>query len=99
MRGFEQAARRYQVINIKLDKCGGLTEAFEIAERALEDGKQLMVGNMTGSSLSMAPAFALAQLCKFVDIDGPLLMQQDIEGGLEYQSGGWVQPPTRELWG
>lgn len=89
----------YQVINIKLDKCGGLTEALEIARMAKTDGKRLMVGNMTGTSLSMAPAFVIAQLCEFVDIDGPLLLKQDIDFGLQFQAGGWVSAPTPQLWG
>ena len=89
----------YDVINIKLDKCGGLTPALELAKVALADGKQLMVGNMTGSSLSMAPAFVIGQFCEFVDIDGPLLLADDIANPLEYLPGGLVNPPTPELWG
>ena len=58
-----------------------------------------MVGNMTGSSLSMAPAFVIAQFCDFVDIDGPLLLEQDIPGGLDYSLGGWVGPPESHLGG
>jgi L-Ala-D/L-Glu epimerase len=96
---YEQAARRYDVINIKLDKTGGLTEALLLAERAQLDGKRLMVGNMTGSSLSMAPAFVIGQFCDFVDIDGPLLLAQDIVDGLNYLDGGIVEPPVRALWG
>jgi len=96
---YEQAARRYDVINIKLDKTGGLTEALLLAERAQLDGKRLMVGNMTGSSLSMAPAFVIGQFCEFVDIDGPLLLAQDIADGLNYLDGGIVEPPTAALWG
>jgi L-alanine-DL-glutamate epimerase-like enolase superfamily enzyme len=69
----ETAARRYSMINIKLDKTGGLTEALRLARAAKEKGCQLMVGNMLGTSLSMAPSFVVAQLCDFVDIDGPLL--------------------------
>ncbi len=89
----------YDVINIKLDKCGGLTPALELAKVALRDGKKLMVGNMTGSSLSMAPAFVIGQFCEFVDIDGPLLLADDIANSLEYLPGGLVNPPTPELWG
>ncbi len=96
---YEQAARRYDVINIKLDKTGGLTEALLLAERARLDGKRLMVGNMTGTSLSMAPAYVIGQFCDFVDIDGPLLLAQDIADGLSYLGGGIVEPPAAALWG
>jgi len=92
-------SENYDVVNIKLDKCGGLTPALEIAKAATNDGKRLMVGNMTGTSLSMAPAFVIGQYCEFVDIDGPLLLQKDIEGGLNYLPGGEVEPPKSELWG
>lgn len=96
---YEEAASRYDVINIKLDKCGGLTEALAIAERARGEGKDLMVGNMTGTSLSMAPSHVIGQFCRFVDIDGPLLLASDIEGGLDYLPGGLVYPPEPQLWG
>jgi L-Ala-D/L-Glu epimerase len=96
---YEQAAKRYDVINIKLDKTGGLTEALALAERARSEGKRLMVGNMTGTSLSMAPSFVIGQFCDFVDIDGPLLLAQDIKGGLDYREGGVVGLPSRSLWG
>jgi L-alanine-DL-glutamate epimerase-like enolase superfamily enzyme len=96
---YEQAARRYDVINIKLDKTGGLTEALLLAERARLEGKRLMVGNMTGTSLSMAPAYIIGQFCDFVDIDGPLLLAQDIADGLSYLDGGIVEPPAAALWG
>lgn len=93
------AAKRYDVINIKLDKCGGLTEGLQIVKRAQADGKGLMVGNMMGTSLSMAPSYVIGQFCRFVDIDGPLLMQQDIKNGLKYAEGGAVGLPTTALWG
>ena len=96
---YENAAEKYDVINIKLDKCGGLTEALQLVERAKMDGKDLMVGNMTGTSLSMAPSHVIGQSCRFVDIDGPLLLAADIEPGLRYLPGGVVEPPTPELWG
>jgi L-alanine-DL-glutamate epimerase-like enolase superfamily enzyme len=96
---YEEAASRYDVINIKLDKCGGLTEALAIAERARGEGKELMVGNMTGTSLSMAPSHVIGQFCRFVDIDGPLLLASDIAEGLTYSEGGWVEPPSPTLWG
>ena len=66
---------------------------------AKADGKKLMVGNMTGSSLSMAPAYVIGQFCGFVDIDGPLLLENDIPDGLAYLDGGLVGLPTEELWG
>ncbi len=96
---YEDAAAKYDVINIKLDKCGGLTEALAMVEAAQKANKRLMVGNMTGSSLSMAPSFVVGQHCEFVDIDGPLLLQYDIDHGLRYTPEGRVSPPTPELWG
>jgi len=81
------AAQRYGMINIKLDKTGGLTEALKLARQARALGCQLMVGNMVGTSLAMAPSFVIAQLCDFVDIDGPLLLKYDHPGGLRYRKG------------
>ena len=80
----EVASQRYDMINIKLDKTGGLTEGLRLARAASDKGCQLMVGNMMGTSLSMAPSFVVAQLCDLVDIDGPLLLKYDFPGGLEY---------------
>jgi len=94
----ETAARRYSMINIKLDKTGGLTEALRLARASKEKGCQLMVGNMCGTSLSMAPSFVVAQLCDFVDIDGPLLLKYDQPLGLEYNKGV-VQGIDPRLWG
>ncbi len=96
---FETAASRYDVINIKLDKCGGLTEGLALVESAQNAGVGLMVGNMMGSSLSMAPSYVIGQFCQFVDIDGPLLLKRDIEHALNYRDGGLVDPPTSALWG
>ena len=96
---YHQVKNRCQVINIKLDKNGGLTEALRIVDAARADGKKLMVGNMTGSSLSMAPACVIGQFCEFVDIDGPLLLDRDIEHGLKYLDAGVVGLPLAELWG
>jgi len=96
---YDRAATLYDVINIKLDKCGGLTEALAIATRATEDGKSVMVGNMTGTSLSMAPSYVVGQWCEFVDIDGPVLLAEDIPGGLVYREGGTVDLPKPDLWG
>ena len=83
----EPCARRYSMINIKLDKTGGLTEALKLAYAAKDRGCKLMVGNMVGTSLGMAPAFVIAQLCDFVDIDGPLLLKYDHPLGLQYDKG------------
>ena len=96
---YKAVGQSYDVVNIKLDKCGGLTPALEIAKAATRDGKRLMVGNMTGTSLSMAPAFVIGQYCEFVDIDGPLLLESDIDNGLEFLAGGEVTPPSSLLWG
>lgn len=89
---------RYQMINIKLDKCGGLTAALALAAQAQSDGLSYMVGNMLGSSLAMAPAFLLAQDAAYADLDGPLYLTQDCASGLEYRDG-LVHPPTAQLWG
>ena len=94
----EQASRRYKMINIKLDKTGGLTEALRLATAARQKGCELMVGNMVGTSLGMAPAFVIAQLCDFADIDGPLLLASDYDGGLVY-AGGVAQVFAQEFWG
>jgi len=94
----ETAARRYSMINIKLDKTGGLTEALRLARAAKEKGCKLMVGNMIGTSLSMAPSFVVAQLCDFVDIDGPLLLKYDQPNGLIYRKG-LVDGFSPKLWG
>ena len=94
----ETAARRYSMINIKLDKTGGLTEGLKLARAAKAKGCNLMVGNMVGTSLSMAPSFVVAQLCDFVDIDGPLLLKYDQAPGLVYDKGV-VKGFDRKLWG
>ncbi|MEM6414762.1 MAG: dipeptide epimerase [Pseudomonadota bacterium] len=96
---YEKVAPFYDVINIKLDKTGGLTEALKLADAALTSGKALMVGNMISSSLGMAPSFHIGQACKFVDLDGPLFLKQDVANGLTYDDGGIVHGPTAELWG
>jgi len=94
----EQAARRYQMINIKLDKTGGLTEALELAQQAKAMGLGLMVGNMLGTSLAMAPAFVVAQLCQLADLDGPVLLKNDRTYAMTY-ANGLVSLPRTELWG
>ncbi len=91
-------AGRYQYVNIKLDKCGGLTEALAMADAAQALGLGLMVGNMCGTSLAMAPAFLLAQRCSYVDLDGPMLQQMDRAVPMVFQDG-MVHPPRAELWG
>jgi L-alanine-DL-glutamate epimerase-like enolase superfamily enzyme len=95
---FEQAARRYQMINIKLDKTGGLTEALDLAAMAKDQGIELMVGNMMGTSLAMAPGFVIAQLCRFVDLDGPLFLSHDRKDAITY-THGVLSTPTSALWG
>lgn len=94
----ETSAKRYDMINIKLDKTGGLTEALKLAHAAREKGCKLMIGNMCGTSLAMAPAFVVAQLCDFVDIDGPLFMKYDHPNGLSYNKGV-VGVYDSSLWG
>ncbi len=86
------------MINIKLDKSGGLTEALKIVGKGEKMGLELMVGNMLGSSIVMAPAFVIAQRCKYVDIDGPLLQSEDCDHALRYDSGV-VQVFEPQLWG
>lgn len=89
---------RYDAINVKLDKAGGLTEALAMAEEAQRLGFQLMVGCMVATSLSMAPAVLLAQRARVVDLDGALLLAKDRPDGLRYE-GSLVHPPTSALWG
>lgn len=91
-------ADRYDAINIKLDKAGGLTEALALREAAREHGLKIMVGCMVGTSLGMAPAVLLAQGADFVDLDGPLLLARDRDPGLRYE-GSDVYPPDAALWG
>jgi L-Ala-D/L-Glu epimerase len=88
---------RYDAVNIKLDKTGGLTEALAMADAAHALGFQIMVGCMVATSLAMAPAMLLAPVARFVDLDGPLLLK-DREGGLQY-NGSLVYPPEAALWG
>jgi L-Ala-D/L-Glu epimerase len=83
----EARHHRFDVINIKLDKCGGLTEGLMMARRARELGKQVMVGNMAGTSLATAPAFVLGQFCDVVDLDGPTFMLRDREPAVRYLDG------------
>jgi L-Ala-D/L-Glu epimerase len=87
----------FDVVNIKLDKCGGLTEGLEMAREARRLGLGVMVGNMVGTSLAMAPAFVLGQLCDIVDLDGPIFLARDRTPGLSYSHGTvWS---GAEVWG
>jgi L-alanine-DL-glutamate epimerase-like enolase superfamily enzyme len=88
---------RFQMVNIKLDKCGGLTEALLIAAEARKLGLGVMVGNMVGTSLAMAPAFILGQLCDVVDLDGPTFLKHDRVPGVEYRDGEIWCPD--DVWG
>ena len=89
---------KYDAINVKLDKTGGLTEALATAAMAKDMGFSLMVGCMVSTSLSMAPAFLVAQGADVIDLDGPLLLAEDRSDGLRYEDG-LVYPPTSSLWG
>jgi L-alanine-DL-glutamate epimerase-like enolase superfamily enzyme len=89
---------KYDMINIKLDKTGGLTEALKLRSAAIEMGFDVMVGCMVGSSLAMAPAILVAQGAAVVDLDGPLLLGEDRDNKLYYDAAG-VHPAGPELWG
>lgn len=90
--------QRYDAVNIKLDKAGGLTEALALLEDARQLKFKVMVGCMVGTSLAMAPAVLLAQRVEYVDLDGPLLLSKDREPGLRFQDS-ILQPPIAALWG
>jgi L-alanine-DL-glutamate epimerase-like enolase superfamily enzyme len=94
----ERLAGKYDAVNVKLDKAGGLTEALALAAEAERGGFAIMVGCMVATSLSMAPAMLVAQQARFVDLDGPLLLARDRPGGLHYD-GSLVYPPESALWG
>lgn len=89
---------KYDAINIKLDKTGGLTEALALAHEARAMGFQIMTGCMLATSLAMAPAMLVAQLADVVDLDGPLLLARDREHGIVYD-GSLMRPPAVRLWG
>jgi L-alanine-DL-glutamate epimerase-like enolase superfamily enzyme len=91
-------AGKYDAVNIKLDKAGGLTAALALADQAEQRGLTIMVGCMVATSLSMAPAMLVAQRARFVDLDGPLLLAQDRADGLRYQ-GSLAYPAESDLWG
>lgn len=93
----ETHCQRYDVINIKLDKCGGLTEALRMKDLARSMGKTLMVGNMGGTSLAAAPAFVLGQFCEIVDLDGPWFLADDQVASTLYANGEIMLP--EQLWG
>jgi L-Ala-D/L-Glu epimerase len=94
----EALVGKYDVVNVKLDKTGGLTEALSLVRAARAKGFRLMVGCMVGTSLAMAPACFLAQDAEFVDLDAPLLLARDRQPGLRYE-GSTVYPPEPALWG
>ncbi|MDG1352567.1 MAG: dipeptide epimerase [Sulfitobacter sp.] len=89
---------KYDVVNIKLDKTGGLTEALALRADALAQGYSVMVGCMVGSSLAMAPALLVAQGMSFVDLDGPLLLAEDRDAAMTFDAAG-IHPASRALWG
>jgi L-alanine-DL-glutamate epimerase-like enolase superfamily enzyme len=89
---------RYEYINIKLDKTGGLTEALALRQAALEQGLGIMVGCMLGTSLAMAPAVLLAQGARYIDLDGPLLLAEDRQPGLLIEASQ-IPTPDPALWG
>ncbi|NIZ60985.1 dipeptide epimerase [Sedimentitalea sp. CY04] len=89
---------KYDVVNIKLDKTGGLTEALKLRDEALAEGYDVMVGCMVGSSLAMAPATLVAQGAAVTDLDGPLLLAEDRDEPLHFDDAG-AHPPTPALWG
>ena len=88
---------RYDIVNIKLDKCGGLTEGLAMAREARKLGLEVMVGCMSGTSLSIAPAFVLGQICDFIDLDGPIFLAADREVAATYANGDIWCP--EDLWG
>lgn len=96
--GLEALRERYDAINVKLDKTGGLTEALALVKQAEALGFELMIGCMVASSLAMAPALLLAPRARFIDLDGPLLLAQDRPDGLFYE-GSVIHSPSRALWG
>jgi L-Ala-D/L-Glu epimerase len=94
----ERLKGKYDAVNIKLDKTGGLTPALQMATAAKAEGFKVMVGCMLATSLAMAPAFLVAQLADYVDLDGPLLLAKDREPAITY-NGSLMLPPPRALWG
>ena len=93
----EKLTGRFNIVNIKLDKCGGLTEALAMAATARRMGMSAMVGNMVGTSLAMAPAFVLGQLCEIADLDGPVLLRSDRTQTVDYANGAIFS--GEDVWG
>jgi L-alanine-DL-glutamate epimerase-like enolase superfamily enzyme len=93
----EQLVGRVALINIKLDKCGGLTEALAMCELAAEHGLGVMTGNMGGTSLAIAPAFLLGQRSSVIDLDGPIFLTGDRSPGVHYDAG-YIHCPD-DVWG
>lgn len=93
-----RVARRYQMVNVKLDKAGGLTAALELAQAARDRGLGLMTGCMVSSSLSIAPALHVARMSDFVDLDGPIWLKEDYPGGVRDEHG-YLLPPAPGFWG
>jgi L-alanine-DL-glutamate epimerase-like enolase superfamily enzyme len=94
----DRLAGRYDLVNVKLDKTGGLTAALDLVLAARAKGFGVMLGCMVGTSLGMAPAFLAAQLARYVDLDGPLILSRDRVPGIRFE-GSLMHPPPRELWG
>lgn len=94
----EHLSKHYNYVNIKLDKTGGLTEAIKMIRSARSAKMGVMLGCMVSSSLSMAPAMTLSRLADYIDLDGPLWLQDDVKHGLDYKNS-YVEPPKAELWG
>ena len=88
---------RFDVVSVKLDKCGGLTEGIAMAREARQRGLRVMVGNMVGTSLAMAPAFLIGQLCDIVDLDGPVFLSRDRSPSVQYENGTVRCPDA--VWG
>lgn len=88
----------YRAVNVKLDKCGGLTAGLNLMQAAKAKGFTIMAGCMVGTSLAMAPMIMLESFADYIDLDGPLLLDKDVPHGLRYE-GATLHPPARELWG
>ena len=96
--GLSDLIGKYEMINIKLDKTGGLTEALALKQAVEEAGLEIMIGCMVATSLAMAPGLLIAQGAKVVDLDGPLLLAEDRAEGLTFE-GSLIHPPEPALWG
>ncbi|WP_298819370.1 N-acetyl-D-Glu racemase DgcA [uncultured Roseibium sp.] len=97
-KGVDELRRKYDAVNIKLDKAGGLTAALQLVQEAKAMEFKVMIGCMLGTSLAMAPAVLIAQDADFVDLDGPLLLARDRSPGLHFE-GSTLYPPQPDLWG